>query len=170
MSIGGTVLIRKERIASVEYLFQCQFNCNRDTCIGLIYSLCHVARNRQLTGMKRFEFHWPYSLPGYMRRYFREPVHILRLRKATENAVKTTCILTDAWNSAFRKQSYLKFGFLYCNYALFIFLTPLNLRIGAESHVESARYYYLLQAGGSELECWWSYLRLLSVRSQFYRL
>jgi len=54
------ILIRKERIASEEYLFQCQFNCHRDAWIGLVYGLCCVPRNRQLTtsvmartGMKR---------------------------------------------------------------------------------------------------------------------
>jgi hypothetical protein len=60
LRIGGMTLIRKEIIATEEYLFLCQFNCHRDIWSGLEYSLCHVQRDRQLTtpamartGMKR---------------------------------------------------------------------------------------------------------------------
>jgi hypothetical protein len=49
LSIGEMMLIRKERIALEEYLFQYQFHCHIDTWIGLGYSLCRVLRGRQLT-------------------------------------------------------------------------------------------------------------------------
>jgi len=61
LSIGGIILIRKERIASEEYLFHCHFICHRDTWIGPGCSLCRVPNDRQLTisvmarmGMKRY--------------------------------------------------------------------------------------------------------------------
>jgi hypothetical protein len=50
LSIGGImVLIKKERTASEEHLFQCLFNCHRDTWIGLGYNLYRVPRDHQLT-------------------------------------------------------------------------------------------------------------------------
>jgi hypothetical protein len=49
LSIGGLILIRKERIASEDYLFQCQLKCHRVTWIGLVYRLCRVPRDRQIT-------------------------------------------------------------------------------------------------------------------------
>jgi len=59
--IGGMILIRKERIASEEYLFHCHFIRHRDTWIGPGCSLCRVPNHRQLTisvmtrtGMKRY--------------------------------------------------------------------------------------------------------------------